>query len=291
MKNILFIKIFILAYIIILALSGCSGKKVDSTNQQKNPPQDLIKIEEGIDEIISLLDKEGQIQKTPESSSNQNQSPKESKDSNSDSGSKEDSKSGSSKEDSKASSSESNTQAPVEKSVWDDVDKTIKEIHKSWNEYHPIAIKDGSKNDIVDGFDTDLNILSNSVANKNLMSTLDNGNNLYKYIPEFFKNYSSDQVNIKRLKYYSRDVMYKSRFDKWDLAFVSIDKCNETFENINTQLKEQFKELVSTLEYSIKDLEKVTTEKQKSLTQIKGNLVLENIKNLDKQIKSEKENK
>lgn len=293
LSNLRLLTLFI-TIIILTVISGCgrqSNKPVQ--NQSGKSSQPLIQIEESINSIIDVLDKEGKFEQAQEAGEDTNAKDvskttgsSQSQNSQQQSGQSDQQQGQQQGQQQTQQQGQQQTQAP---SPWEQADRTVKSIHKKWNEYQPEAVKVGIQSEIINNFTNDLNILTNDIANKNLMNTLNDANNLYKYIPEFLSHYKEKSIDIKKLRYYTRDVMYKSRFDKWDFADTSIASAKSILPNLRINAKENVKKNYESLEYAVYDMEKVTKDRQKSLIQIKGNVVLDNIKNIEKFIKNESE--
>lgn len=271
-------------------MPACSKKsQKPEENQNEKPPEVLSKLEQNIDSIIDALDKEGKIE-TPgqgqqtaeksESSNTQSTKNQGSQEGQGEQSSQE--QSGQGQQNQGQSAQGQQQQQMQQPNPWEQIDKTIKQMHMQWNQFQPEAVKAGVSPQISDNFSNDLNTVTNDIAVKNLMTTLNDTNNLYKYMPEFLSHYKDKSVDIKRLKYYVRDVMYKSRFDKWDEAMASALSAKNLLPNLRSQSKDETKDKLQSLEYSVYELEKVVKERQKSLTQIKGNVSLNDIKDMEK---------
>jgi len=297
-----FLKMIVYILGILIIFCSCGQKSSKPQENQEKPPQSLTQIEQNIDSIIDILDKEGKVQESTETGKQQGQESKNtsSQGSSQSGGSSQDSQQsggsgqsssqsgGSSQGSTGGESSQSSKQTqPSTPTNWEQVDKIIKDTHKKWNEYQPEAVKIGISSEMTNSFDNTLNTLTNNIDGKSLISTLSNATDLYKYIPEFLSHYKSKFVDIKRVKYFTRDVMYNSRSDKWDLADNSITKMNTLLSNIRSQSSEEIKNNINSLLYGISDLEKVTKERQKNLIQIKGNIILDNIKIIEKYIEKQ----
>lgn len=285
---------FCIIITLVLILFGCNQKSQKPSATDEKPPESLLRVEKSIESIIDSLDKEGKIeeadkpQQGQEASAN-NQQGNSNQKSNQAEGGGNPNQEGSQQGTQQGSQQGTQQGGQQQQNPWEQADKTIKEIHNQWNEFQPQAAKIGISKDLIDSFGSDLNTLTNDIAVKNLMSTLNNANNLYKYIPDFLSHYKDKSADMKRLKYHARDAMYKSRFDKWDLATSATENAKAVLPNIRSQVKDDMKQNNQSMEYAVYDLEKVVKERQKSLAQIKGNIVLNNIKTLDEAIKKESE--
>lgn len=288
--------IFTIVAMLLFLIVGCNKKsqKPQQSTSDK-PPEVLTNVEKNIDSIIDSLDKEGKIEESTSGQKSQGIRESSNTPSSKSQGSQEgqggqSTQSGQSSQGGQGQSQQGQGQQGTgqqsqQQNPWDQADKTIKQIHMQWSQFQPEAVKTGVSSQVMDNFSNDLNTLTNDISVKNLMTTLNDANNLYKYIPEFMSHYKDKTVDLKRLKYYVRDIMYKSRFDKWNLATDSANSAKNLLPNLRSQAKDENKKKYQSLEYSVYELEKVVKEGQKSLTQIKANVILNNIKDIEKSSK------
>ena len=198
-----FLKMIVYILGILIIFCSCGQKSSKPQENQEKPPQSLTQIEQNIDSIIDILDKEGKVQESKNTSSQgSSQSGGSSQDSQQSGGSGQSSSQsgGSSQGSTGGESSQSSKQTqPSTPTNWEQVDKIIKDTHKKWNEYQPEAVKIGISSEMTNSFDNTLNTLTNNIDGKSLISTLSNATDLYKYIPEFLSHYKSKSVDIKRV--------------------------------------------------------------------------------------------
>jgi hypothetical protein len=93
---------------------------------------------------------------------------------------------------------------------------------------------------------------------------------------------------VKRMVYYTRNIILEADKEGWE----QVGKDNEALEKSwslfrNTLEKEQ-KKTGDKLDFSIYELKKVVAEKNRQLSGIKGRIVLNNIKELQKSLEEEK---
>lgn len=297
----------ILIFILIISLTpfiyGCSKQSQKPGQSSEQPPKSLTELETNIDLIIDSMDKEWKVKQ--DQGSGQGASMRESTDVSSQGGQQSSGQGGQqgspgqgSQQGGQAGSSQGGQQTSQQSSgqggqqtqnPWEQADKTVKNIHMQWNEFQPEAVKSGVTQDSITIFSTILNNLTNDITNKNLIDTLNDANGLYKFIPEFLSHYKDKSIDVKRLKYFTRDAMYKVRLEKWDLAEASVNQAKLLLPNIRANAKDENKSKYQSLEYSVYDLEKVVKEKQRNLVQLKGNIILENIKAIEKIIKKDEQ--
>ncbi|HEX2944654.1 MAG TPA: hypothetical protein VHT96_01710 [Clostridia bacterium] len=176
---------------------------------------------------------------------------------------------------------------PPEK--WAEVDKLVNALHFQWNDFMPEVAKKGADMKFIDSFDTALNNLTTTTASKDKDKVMTSANELYKNIPDLYSIYRTKMSpEVKRLIYYSRNIILESAKDNWE----QVKKDNESIEKSwslfkNTLDKEQ-QHIADKLNFSIYELKKVTGDKNKQLSGLKGKIVLNNIKELEQSFEKKK---
>lgn len=293
---------------------GCN-KSGSSENQkisaQKTPgsdkaPDQLKSIEEGIEKIFKALEgpvgltledksksggkdeKEDSGKGTSQKSSDKKQEDKKDKDS-SDSGDEGSSKQSGSSDKSKSGGEgqgqQQQQQTPAPKDPWQEVSKSIQELHTNWDEYAPKSMKEGATKDLTDQFSNSLNTLTMVAMKKNNIDTMVAANQLYGYVPEFYYLYKTKvSPEVKKVKFYARDCVLSAMKQNWAQADTDIKDLKASFTIFKRSLENNMKEKGTKIENSIYELEKVEKEKNRELTDIKGRLVLKGTMTLEKEM-------
>jgi len=82
----------------------------------------------------------------------------------------------------------------------------------------PGSKKNAGRN-LIDGFSTALNSLTDTVISKNKTNTLLAASYLYAYIPDFYSLYRAEtSPEIKRVRYYTRNAMLNAMTANWEQA-------------------------------------------------------------------------
>ncbi len=166
---------------------------------------------------------------------------------------------------------------------WSQIDGIINNLHYQWNDLMPEIAKKGAEMKLIDNFDNSLNSLTTTIETKDRNKALTSANKLYSYIPDLYSLYRVKMSpEVKRMIYYSRNIILESEKENWE----QVEKDNESLEKSwslfrNTLEKEQ-KKTEDKLDFSIYELKKVSADKNKQLCGIKGKIVLNNIKELQK---------
>lgn len=304
-----------LCIIFAFGLVGCN-KSSSSENQkisaQKTPgsekaPDQLKSIEEGIEKIFKALEgpvgltledksktggkdeKEDQGKGASQKSSDKKQDDKKDKEG-SDSGDEGSSKQSGSSDKSKSGGGQGQgqqqqQQTPAPKDPWQEVTKSIQDLHTSWDEYAPKSMKEGATKDLTDQFSNALNNLTMVAMKKNNIDTMVAANQLYGYVPEFYYLYKTQvSPEVKKVKFYARDCVLSAMKQNWAQADTDIKNLKASFTIFKRTLENDMKDKGTKIENSIYELEKVEKDKNKELTDIKGRLVLKGTMTLEKEM-------
>jgi len=304
-----------LCFILAFGMAGCrssnaENQKISAQNTpgSEKAPDQLKTIEEGIEKIFKAL--EGPVGMTLEDKSSKTGSKDDKEDQSKGSspkptdkaqeenkkgqGSTEEGGNGTSKKSETSDSSKSGgegggqqQQQPAQKDPWQEVTKSIQELHTSWDEYAPKSIKNGATKDLTDQFSNALNNLTMVAMKKNNLDTMVAANQLYGHIPDFYYLYKSQvSPEVKKVKFYARDCVLSAMKQNWPQADTDIKDLKASFTVFKRSLEDNMKDKGTKIENSIYELEKVEKEKNKELTDIKGRLVLKGTMALEKEMES-----
>ncbi len=311
-------KVCILFIIIALALPGCSQNKQQHKLQQQSAqdqedkiPEQLKSLEGNIEKIFKTLEEPTGTIEGDSSKKDQQQSGKENqsggkKQEQGSEGSKESDKGGEDKKGSEQggegdsdqkqeqpSPSPSPSPSPQpnqqgqkqgqgQEDKWTQILSTVHNLHYQWNDYMPSAASKGASRTLVDNFSNTLNSLTNVVVSKNRTGTLMVSNELYGLIPDFCQLYKTKtSPEIKRIRYYTRNIMLKAEASDWAQAEADINSLKSSWSMYKTTVPKDQNDNANKLDYSISELENVVKEKSKSLTDIKGRVAMSNINTLE----------
>ena len=180
---------------------------------------------------------------------------------------------------------ENEAQQPDEKNPWQDITPVIDKLHFTWNSYEPKAAKIEDSQDKLSAFSDALNELTNSIQSKNKTSTLVNANKCYGEIAKLYSIYKKPNVSeVKKLKYYTRNVILSSMENDRTSVDENMEQIKAIWDVLKSNLSEDNKEASDTLDFSIKELEKVIKEEKQNLVDLKGRIVLTNIEDIDKKL-------
>ena len=171
----------------------------------------------------------------------------------------------------------------LEAQKWDETNAIISELHYQWNDFMPEAAKKGADIKIIDSFDNALNTLTTTVEAKDQEKALTSANALYSCILDLYSIYKVKMSpEAKRIVYYARNIILESKKGGWEQAKKDGEAIEKSWSLFRNTLEKEQQKIGDKLDFSIYELNKVISENNKQLTDIKGRIVLSNIKELQK---------
>lgn len=166
---------------------------------------------------------------------------------------------------------------------WPEIESLVSNLHYQWNDFMPEIAKKGADMKIVDNFDNALNTLTTTVASKNTKKALAAANSLYSHIPDLYSLYRLKMSpEVKRMVYYGRSIILEAQNDNWEQVTKDNKALEKSWSLFRNTLEKEQQQIGDKLNFSIYELDKVSSEKNKQLSDIKGRIVLSNIKELQK---------
>ncbi|MEN6314337.1 MAG: hypothetical protein ABFD25_08845 [Clostridiaceae bacterium] len=166
---------------------------------------------------------------------------------------------------------------------WPEIESLVSNLHYQWNDFMPEIAKKGADMKIVDNFDNALNTLTTTVASKNTKKALAAANSLYSHIPDLYSLYRLKMSpEVKRMVYYGRSIILEAQNDNWEQVIKDNKALEKSWSLFRNTLEKEQQQIGDKLNFSIYELDKVSSDKNKQLSDIKGRIVLSNIKELQK---------
>lgn len=164
---------------------------------------------------------------------------------------------------------------------WMDIKKDLVKIHKSWNELESKISSISINKEAIEGFESNLTLLTDSINKYDIFNSLIYANNLTKYTSDF-KNYfkSPTDNDINKISYSIRKTALLSSMENFDEAIKTLDNISEIIDSKGVNMLSKNKEKFLKLKYSLEDLKKSVELKDLKLMNIKGPIVVENINSL-----------
>lgn len=164
--------------------------------------------------------------------------------------------------------------------------KDVEKIHVQWNDYISQAAKDGVSKNNIDGFSNSLNEFTNEISLKNRTAALLAANSLNLHLSNFWMVYDSEvPPDLKRLKYYIRNVIYYSDMSEWVKTEENMNRSKNIFQSIRTTASKEKQEQINKIDFAIQELEKVVKQRNAPLIKLKGKLAVDNLVDFEKNMK------
>ncbi|WP_077368563.1 hypothetical protein [Anaerosalibacter sp. Marseille-P3206] len=244
-------KHIVLIFIFIIAISFVSCKKESSKNanyeKKEKAPSSLNSIYEGINSVFDDLEELNTTAKEPE----EEKEKKEEK---------------------------------LNKS-WENMNKTVKEIHHNWNSYEIEGAKKVPISEGTDKLEESLNKFTLAVENKEVYNIISNGSQVYLYISPYFDSYKDEiKGELCKIKYYVFQSYLMGESGELDKANELLSEGEVHLTSLRNKIGEDKNKVkvLDKLSFSLQDLKKVLKENNSNLLTIKRDIILKNIKQLEK---------
>lgn len=295
-KNVVFA--LLLVAILLPLNTGCgmifrrpNEKQSKQTQEQKkSPPKTLTSLEnitEGMIKDIQEVEdkrnkavqqkqegpKEEQAHQQEEEKPKEEDQPKEEK---SGEGEQKDKK-----EDQKKQEKPNEKQAKSATIDWNKMQKDVEKLQSSWSNYVNVATNDGASNDLIKNYETQLDILTTKVMERQEESLLDAANDLYRYYPKFFDLYKHQAPpNVKDMKYYIRKIIIDSEKEQWSQNKDSIDSIKQAWETAKSRMEKPDRDMNRKIEAAIDSFTRSVQQQNKHLIKMKGNILIKNLEEI-----------
>ena len=304
-KNKTFI-VLLLTLLIFTSGVGCNKifrrpkeqESKQSQDQKKSPPKILVSLENTTETMIKSIQevmekraeatKEEKPEKQGESNQEKgNQGDKKQEDK---SGDKEGDKSegkekqeekkpeegGGNNQQKQESQGSKETQSKTESLDWKRMQKNVEKLQKSWSDYVNMALKDGASNDLVKGYESQLDILTTKVMEEQEESLLDTANDLYRYYPKFFDLYKHKAPpNIKDMKYHIRKIIIDGEQSQWAETPKSMDDIKQAWDIAKSRMDKPDRDINRRVETAIDSFSRSVKQQNTHLVKLKGNILMD----------------
>lgn len=296
-------KIIAISVIILTAFSACNANTENSQQPRQQQisfeknirevPKDLEKIEESIEKIFSELNApssnvENEKKNEVSKDNKNNEGNKEAKNGNNQDKNKNEKEGQTDKNNQNDNKEQEENKADKsnQQNDWTKADSIINNLHYQWNNFTSFAMEINAPGDLIDNFSVSLNNLTNMILKRDTVNSLMAANNLYSYIPDLYMLFDTPySPEIKRLRHYTRSTMLNALTENWADSEKDLQNLKSSWSFYKASVQKDRPERTIKLDYSIRELETVINEKNKSLSLIKGRVTLNNIDVLEKEEK------
>ncbi|NLW03529.1 MAG: hypothetical protein GX027_09770 [Clostridiaceae bacterium] len=168
--------------------------------------------------------------------------------------------------------------------IWDGVNQDIIELHSLLNEYIPAASRLGASAELATNASNTLNQLTKKAEAKSHNEVLNEANNLFKAICDYYALHQDKRAPAKLLLFHARRVMLSAKVGDWQTAVTAMNDLETAWNTQKNAFGEEQKDTTAMLDLSVSNLAGAVAEKNQNLVAIKGLIVLQNISELEKSL-------
>ncbi|NLB18756.1 MAG: hypothetical protein GX825_08535 [Syntrophomonadaceae bacterium] len=256
------ILIIILAFGTVSCGNKTPEKKPDNAASAQEPPAELNMIKEELMEIGIMLEKRRNIR----TGAGESASPEESK--------------ASSSETTKGESSSATQEWKKE------MDK-VRSLHRHWNGLEPKAVAKGLSAIVQANLEESLGNLTASVENRQPLPAELAANQVFRNYIEVAHRFKTEiPSDLERVRYHVTESRLQSIMGSWDKAEEEARQSLEIWQRLAYSLEKIQRTELNQMEHSLTDLVGAVQKKSSILTEIKSEIALDNLEQLEKKIKA-----
>ncbi|MGI6487321.1 MAG: hypothetical protein GX964_10250 [Syntrophomonadaceae bacterium] len=188
-------------------------------------------------------------------------------------------------EKSSADEHQNQSTSPTSNVAWQNEIKSLKKIHENWNMVEPEAIKAGLTTTARDNFEQTLNVLTQEINQHRVEGTLFAAITLYGHYADISQLFSTPiPAEFFRVKY---EIMNSNALvgkREWETARTHAARSLEHWGHLKVQAEGIEPKLLSRTEFSLHDFDQAVTKKQAEVAMIKGEIVMKNLQNMEKEL-------
>ncbi|NLJ77876.1 MAG: hypothetical protein GX329_00790 [Tissierellia bacterium] len=182
-----------------------------------------------------------------------------------------------------------NKMAPKDEEIlreWKTIDEKIEKLHKDWNAYESKGIKKGANIEKGQNLKKNLNSFTRSIENRNITSIMDDGSKTLFSLSHYFDLYRDEILgDLARMKYIAYQAYLKAEGKDLKEASRLLGTADGYMTNLRQKLdKDRDKgkmELLEKLSLSIGDMKQSLGGTGMKLLEVKRDIILENIEELE----------
>ena len=168
---------------------------------------------------------------------------------------------------------------------WKIIDEMVEKIHKDWNSYEVESIKKGVNIEKGKDLKKKLNLLTTAIENRKIPEILDSGSKAMFSLAPFFDLYK-DEVNgeLSRIKHAVYQAYLNAEGENIEYANKLLDSTEEHVTRLRQKIDKDKSKLktLDKLTLAIMDMKQSLSENSVKLLGIKKDIILRNIKVLEK---------
>lgn len=266
-----------------LLLSGCSGQQSKPSpppaQQQKPPaPAAMELMLKEAEKITLILGGQYKMQKLPSQSGQQASQPNEAGASAGQASSPQQGSQGGSP------GGHNQPSTGKEKDPWSDINQSISKLHRYWNEIEPMAVEAGLDDIARDMTKSSLDDLTLAAAGRNLETSLLASISLDEGFAGLARVFALPiPADYFLLRHQVITAMVEAGAGRWKEALERNSLQSRHWDNLKVQAREIEPRLMDRIDFSLRDLQGAISGQSLELVAIKGEILLNNLKSLEKE--------
>lgn len=258
-KNILHrLSIFLLMSILMLNIISCSPQKkpLSKESQQeegdKEVPKELEELKKALDKIENTLK---EIHEEKKKTQEQDEKLKKEKDN---------------------------------QEKFDKLKKDVTEIHSLWNSFEPKAVASLAPQKTIVAFKNALNVFTDAIQKPDEYLNLLAINELYKYLPDFFELYKTEEPpDLDRLRYGIKKIKLVSEKEDFNTAKITLEYLTEVWSKAKPKFKKDAMSSINKFDFALNDLKTSIESKNKIIMETKSEVALKIVDEIGKATKKD----
>lgn len=238
----------------------------EQTGQKRRPPEELKQIQSGLEEIYSALkpfqfgtpEQIQMVQKGGDKGEEKKEGQK------------------------KGEQGREGASSPSEQIDWARLHNRSVLLHEQWNAFEPNAMKSGASPGAVEGFEDQLDLLTNNLAKRDRYGSQLAANRAAAFVPDFLRLYEvKAPPDLLRLRCLVRDVSLKVEAGDWPGSEKVLKEISSVWSRVSAEARSakegDTSKITSKIQYAIADLRDAVKARDKITVMVKGNILEKNI--------------
>ena len=162
------------------------------------------------------------------------------------------------------------------------------QLHSLWNDAEPELLKNLAPQVSINNFENALNYFTKSIEKPDSYANLVSLYELYRFLPDFYELYNTKYPpEIDRLKFAAKKVKLISEKNDYDNIATTMDYLLEKWEKAKPKLDKESIDTINKFDLALSDLKESIKSKDKTIIQIKSEVLIKIIDKLTEEPKQE----
>lgn len=172
---------------------------------------------------------------------------------------------------------------------FEELKKDVMELHALWNAYEAKAITQFVMQTSIVDFEESLNSLTKSVEARDIMQSLLDVTQLYKYLPDFMMAYATEfPPELDKLRFGAKKITLLGEKGEFDAAMQTLDYLSGVWLLTRPRLKQDSIDIINQFEFAASDLKRAIEAKNPTIMKAKSEVILKVADELEKANKEKK---